>query len=40
LNGAPVTAPTVGQAVLVNGKWKVARATFCTIVGRANIPCA
>jgi hypothetical protein len=40
LNGAPVTATTVGQAVLVSGKWKVARATFCTVVGRANIPCA
>jgi hypothetical protein len=39
LNGQPVTATTVGQAVLVNGKWKVARATFCAIITRASVPC-
>jgi hypothetical protein len=39
LNGQPITATTVGRAVLVNGKWKVARATFCDIVGRGGIQC-
>lgn len=39
LNGQAVTATTIGHAVLVGGQWKVARATFCTLLQRANIPC-
>jgi hypothetical protein len=39
LYGQPITATTIGQAVLNNGQWKVARATFCTIIMRANIAC-
>ncbi len=39
LNGQPITATTVGRAILVNGQWKVARATFCDIVGRGGIQC-
>ena len=39
LDGQPVTATTLGMAVLDNGNWKVARATFCTVITRANIAC-
>ena len=39
LNGQPITATTVGRAVLVNGRWKVGRATFCEVVGRGGIQC-
>jgi hypothetical protein len=37
-NGQPITATTVGRALLVTGHWKVARATFCDIVGRGGYP--
>ena len=40
LNGQPITATTTGLAVLEDGHWKVARATFCSIITRANISCA
>jgi hypothetical protein len=39
LNGQPISPTTIGQAVLVKGQWQVARATFCAVIGRANIPC-
>ncbi len=39
LNGQPITQTTVGRALLVNGQWKVARVTFCEIVGRGGIHC-
>ncbi len=39
LNGQPITAATVGQAVFANGHWKVARVTFCAVIARANIAC-
>jgi len=39
-NGQPITATTTGLAVLEGGHWKVARATFCSIITRANIACA
>jgi hypothetical protein len=39
LNAQPITATTVGQAVLINGQWKVARVTFCAVMSRANITC-
>jgi hypothetical protein len=39
LNGQPVTATTIGQAVFSNGQWKVARVTFCAVMSRANVAC-
>lgn len=40
-DGAPLIAKSNGQAVYVNGKWLVAKQTFCTLVelgGTTNIP--
>jgi hypothetical protein len=39
LDGSPITATTIGRAVLQDGHWKVAKATFCQILGRGNIKC-
>jgi hypothetical protein len=40
VDGQPVTAETLGQAVLESGRWKVARATFCEIVQRGGTTCS
>lgn len=40
-DGKPVIAKSNGQAVYVNGKWLVAKQTFCSLVelgGDTNIP--
>jgi hypothetical protein len=34
-NGSPVLPSADGKAVYVNGKWLVAKATFCGLVGLA-----
>lgn len=33
------TAPAVGSAVVVDGRWKVSAATMCTLLSRVSIPC-
>jgi len=39
LHGQSVTATTVGDVVYDNGKWRVTRATVCTVLDRGAIPC-
>jgi hypothetical protein len=39
LNGQPVSPTTIGEAVLIGGQWKVARASFCSVIARSNIAC-
>jgi hypothetical protein len=39
LNGQPVTVTTVGEAVFDSGRWRITRATVCTVIDRGTIPC-
>lgn len=39
LKGQPVTATTVGEAIFDSGRWRITRATVCTIIDRGSIPC-
>ena len=36
---APVAGLREGRALVVNGKWKVSRATYCSLVGMAGVVC-
>lgn len=39
LDGRPITAQTAGRALLVDGEWKMAKSTYCEVVGRGGIVC-
>jgi hypothetical protein len=39
-NGQPITATSTGEAVLEDGHWKVTRASLCSVISRAGIPCS
>jgi hypothetical protein len=38
-DGSEFTAPTVGSAVFIDGRWKVSAATMCTLLSRVQIAC-
>ena len=39
-NGQPITATSMGEAVLEDGHWKVTRESLCQIITRAGIACS
>ncbi len=39
VDGASVLPNRRGDAVIVDGAWKMARSTFCGLVGLAGVPC-
>jgi len=39
LDGSPVLVRRRGDAVMVEGEWKVARSTFCDLMTLAGVPC-
>lgn len=39
LDGNPITATTVGRALLIDGTWKIAKATYCELLGRGGVTC-
>jgi Clp amino terminal domain, pathogenicity island component/ClpX C4-type zinc finger len=39
VNGASILPNSRGDAVIVDGEWKMSRSTFCELMGLAGVPC-